>query len=317
VIAAAIWAVSVAAVVLLAQAADGATAAPGDPSERTVADSPSQASGGTKGLVMKWKPAVLNAPEAADGTSSAAADAARGTEPADAETAPEGVFGDLSIGADVTFSSKYVWRGLLLTDGPVMQAGATVAWKGLSLNLWGNLDLDDVNGNRGEFNEMDITLDYTHELIGPLSGSVGLVFYDFPNTPFNATTEIYAGLSADVLLQPSLTAYFDIDEADGVYLSLDVGHSFELPDLAENVSAALDLSAGFGWGDADYNRFYFGAASSGFSDFHSSLSLPISLGEYVTVAPSVGYHCVLDDDLRAGVVDDDNIVYGITLSVSF
>ncbi len=43
----------------------------------------------------------------------------------------------------VLASSKYVWRGFELSDDSiVLQPSATVAYKGFSANLWGNLDTD-------------------------------------------------------------------------------------------------------------------------------------------------------------------------------
>jgi len=238
-----------------------------------------------------------------------------------AHTAPDDQAADdadgLSVSLDTTFNSKYVWRGLLLTDDPVFEPSISIAWKGLSVNVWGNMDLTGVNGNRGDFNEVDVSVDYSMSLVGPLGGSVGMVFYTFPNTAFNSTTEFYAGLNLDVPLSPSITAYFDVDEADGTYLTADIGHSFDLPQLADGVTWSLDLGLGFGWGSADYNRFYFGGGGSGWTDLHSSLSLPIQLGDHWTVTPSVGYHAVLDDDLRDAVANDDNVVYGISVTFSF
>lgn len=234
---------------------------------------------------------------------------------------PEAAEGDgiemPTFGFDAAFNNKYLWRGLLLTDGPVLQPSATVAWYRFSFNIWGNLDLDDANNMSGEFNEVDYTIDYSTEVFGPLDGSVGFIVYDFPNTPFATTTEFYVGLGLDVPLSPSLTAYFDIDEVDGIYLNGSIGHSVELPEVIESVSASLDLGLNVGWGNDKHNTAYYGSNTSGFTDMGISASLPITIGEHVTVAPSLTYTTILNDDLRGAVANDDNVVYGVTISISF
>lgn len=261
----------------------------------------------TVGRLSLLEPVVLSAPE----------EAAPAAEAAPAETSTEDWLVWPSVSVDASFYNKYVWRGILLTDGPVFEPSITVEWNGFSVNVWGNLDLDDVNGLEGEFNEVDWTVGYEHEIVGPLSGSVGMIVYEFPNTAFATTAEAYVGLSLDVPLSPSLTAYFDVDETDGVYVLASVGHSFELPKFCENVSASLDLGAGFGWGSAKNNFAYYGVKSPGFTDYYVSLGMPIAIGDHVTVTPNIKYTGLLDDDLRTGVVKDDNVIYGVSITVSF
>ena len=74
--------------------------------------------------------------------------------------------------------NRYVWRGLLLTDGPVIQPEVEVTHRGFFVNVWSNLDLDDVNGNEREINEVDLTFGYDHDL-GLASISGGVVHYTF------------------------------------------------------------------------------------------------------------------------------------------
>ena len=60
-----------------------------------------------------------------------------------------------SIDAALDYNSKYVWRGILVTDDPVLQPSITFAFKGFSLNIWANMDLTDVNDNDGEVKGSD------------------------------------------------------------------------------------------------------------------------------------------------------------------
>jgi hypothetical protein len=218
------------------------------------------------------------------------------------------------FGVDLAFANKYVWRGMLLTDGPVFQPAATLGYKGASINVWGNLDLDDVNDLAGEFNEVDLTLDYTHT-IKEFSVSGGLIYYDFPNTDFRSTLELYVAAGVDILLQPCLTLYFDVDQAEGIYGTLGLSHSFDLPD-SDSVSWSLDLATSIGLGSSHYVDFYFGVHDAAFTDFYAEGSLPITLFDQLTISPYVGVAVVLDTALRAQMDQSDNFVVGAVLSWS-
>jgi hypothetical protein len=222
---------------------------------------------------------------------------------------------EVTVGATADFFGKYVWRGQNLVDDWVLQPGAAVGYKGLTASAWGNLDLTGENGNRGEFSEVDLTLDYSWQCskFDVLSYSVGLIYYDFP-VPHagDDTTELYWGLSLDVPASPSLTVYHDIDEAEGAYVSLGVGHSFaEAFELGPGVPVSLDLGATLGWGSASYNKFYWGPDKSKLNDLVLSLALPFEIGG-LTIMPSVNYVTLVSDEIRrtdAYGSDSDDLWY--------
>jgi hypothetical protein len=218
------------------------------------------------------------------------------------------------FGVDLAFVNKYVWRGLLLTDGPVFQPAATLGYKGASICVWGNLDLDNVNDNAGEFNEIDLVLDYTHS-INEFSLSGGLIYYDFPNTDFRSTLELYVAAGVDILLQPTLTVYFDVDQAEGFYGTLGLSHSFDLPD-SDFASWSLDLAATVGLGSSQYVDYYFAVRNTAFTDFYAEGSLPITIFDQLTISPYVGVAMVLDNALRAQTDQSDNFLVGAILSWS-
>lgn len=220
-----------------------------------------------------------------------------------------------SASIEATAAARYVWRGLELTDEPVLQPAATFAWRGLALNVWGNMDLTDANGNDGEFNELDLTAEYSGSW-GRVGYSLGAIRYHFPNTDFAGTTELAAGLGLDLPLAPRLTAYRDVDEGDGWYVQLAAGHAFErLFALGEGVEVGAKLAASVAWADADYNAFYFGADASGLVDATASIGLPIALGRGLTVSPSVSYSKLLDGDVQDRV--DEDSLWWTALKVSF
>lgn len=221
-----------------------------------------------------------------------------------------------SAGADAGFFSRYVSRGVVTTDGPVFQPDAWLSYNGLTFSVWGNMDLTDTNGNRGEFNELDFALSYSREW-GKLDFSAGGVYYDFPNTDAADTAEVYASAGYDILLHPVIAVYYDFLEVDGFYASAGISHCIELPLGVDSVTASLDLSAQAGWGSRNFNQFNLGTERGAFTDLVVTAGLPVSLGKRFTITPSVGYSTVLDRGVREQNELDDNIVWGLTAQACF
>lgn len=230
----------------------------------------------------------------------------------------------VTVATTVDFFSKYIWRGQNAVDDWVLQPSASIGYKGLTASAWGNLDLTGENGNRGEFSEVDLTLDYSGQFSGLdiLGYSVGLIYYDFPVPGAgDDTTELYWGLNLDVPASPSVTVYHDVDEAEGTYVSLAVGHTFaEAFELGPGMPVALDLGASLGWGSASYNKYYWGPNSSKLNDLVLSLGLPFEIAGF-TVTPSVNYVTLVSDAIRQtdayGRNSDDMWYAGIGFAKEF
>lgn len=223
--------------------------------------------------------------------------------------------GGATVSADLTYVNRYVWRGLLLTDDPVMQPSLTAGYGGLSVNLWANTDLTGVNGTPGEMNELDYTVDYSFA-VGGIGVSLGAVQYTFPHTGYEPTAEIYAGATLDTFLSPSLTFYQDVDEADGYYVSLGGEYGTDLGAPGRDVSTTLGMSFSVGFASADWNDFYYGVDSSGPVDLLVSVDLTFDFGGVLSVTPSAAISKIIDSDLEDAVEDPDVTTFGITLSMA-
>ena len=222
-----------------------------------------------------------------------------------AEDAPE---------ADLTMAaySQYVWRGYALSDGSVViQPSMTVAYKGFGVNLWGNFDTDFDDGTNEGINwtETDMTISYDGAA-GKIGYGVGWIYYNLGSDLGDDSQEIYASVSVDTLLAPTLTIYNDIDNFRGYYASLGISHSVP---VAEGM--ALDLGAQIGYYDLD---------DSNYSEFHDGLvsaSMTFAVNDYVSVTPELYYSFALTDEAEADIIagssdNDDNHIYG-GVSASF
>ena len=233
----------------------------------------------------------------------------------------EDIESKLEFNLSADFFGKYVWRGQNLNDDPVFQPGASVTYEGLTAGVWGNLDLTSINGESGEFTEVDYFLDYSADVPGVegVGFSVGIINYHFPSVAGD-TTELYWGFSFDTLLSPSITVYHDIDQVDGTYASLAIGHTFEdIFTLESGESVGLELSASLGYADSDYNTAYWGVNSSKANDLTTSIAIPFEIAG-ISVTPSLNYVTLLSDTMRATDSYDTSSDYffaGISFSKSF
>jgi hypothetical protein len=227
---------------------------------------------------------------------------------------------DFELRAD--YSSKYIWRGQNLDDDPVVQPGVAASYKGLTAAIWGNLELTNINGDSGDFSELDYSLDYSSAIPGmeSVGYSVGLIYYDFPGTVTNDTTEVHWGLNFDFPANPSVTVFHDVDEAEGTYISLGVGHSVDkIVELFLDAPVRMETGAAFGWGSGSYNKYYWGTGQSKMNDLALSACFPIELAGW-TVAPNLNYVTLLSDNIRdtdAYGTCSDFFFAGVSLSKKF
>jgi hypothetical protein len=229
--------------------------------------------------------------------------------------AAEGI--DLEVTAD--YFSKYVWRGQNLDDESVFQPSFSASYKGLTASIWGNFEMTSANGNSGEFTEIDYSIDYSGTFLGikGVGYSVGMIYYDFPSTDFEGTSEVYWGFSFDLPLTPSITVYHDVDEVDGSYVLLGFGHSIErIAELNSDLPVGVEIGAGLGWGSSSYNKSYWGVDGSKMQDLTLSVGFPMDMGGW-TATPSVNYVTLLNGTIRDKVADDDMFFAGVSLSKSF
>jgi hypothetical protein len=199
---------------------------------------------------------------------------------------------------EATPLSQYVWRGLVLTNGPVLQTSSTLTYRGAHLNVFTNQDLNGVNGRRWKVDELDFDLGYDYAR-NKTTLSAGAIHYQYPSTIAASTTELYAGVGFAGPLNPSVRGYFDVASMRGGYVTADVSHSVSLPKLASDVTWKAVLAAGAGCGSANHNAAYYGVKRLALADLHPTLSLPLSRGKY-RLTPRLGYGMLLDPALRGG-----------------
>ena len=227
---------------------------------------------------------------------------------------PALALGPVDVDADLTLMSKYIWRGMVNNPDAVLQPSFSANLLGIGFGFWGSMDLNDVHGTSGQFNEIDYIASYGLPL--PLVDlNFGLIYYDFPNTETASTAEAFISGSVGVLLSPTLSIYYDFKEIDGTYANAGISYP-----VALNEALNLDLGANLGFGSGDYVNGYFGQNSTGATDFNLSASVPFHPIPFFTVTPRVAYSTLLSDAKTASDdagIDTSNFYYGISASFSF
>jgi len=215
--------------------------------------------------------------------------------------------GDLTVSA----LSQYFWRGYELSrNSVVIQPSMTIGYKGFSANLWGNLDTKPYSpvgaSYTGTWNETDFTLSYT-KTAGLFSIGGGYAYYSLAAmnkdaADRNDSQELFASVSLNTLLSPTLTVYKEIDHYRNWYFQLGISHVVELNKM---ISLKLAASAGYLLStDADtYPKFDSNALSTTgkFSNFHDGLvsaSLPVKVTDHITVTPTISYVFPLTGDAK-------------------
>jgi uncharacterized protein Gcw-chp len=231
--------------------------------------------------------------------------------------APGSAAAQAEVGAQVDLFSAYVWRGLSLTNKPVAQPSAYVAFPAgnasVTLGGWATIDLgkyddpdDDISESGGEsafnFAEFDPYAEVSFPA-GKATITGGVTGYFYPNdfgltSDFN-TWEVYGKVGfEEVPLAPELAVWYDIDKIDGAYIQASVAHSVP---LNETLSLDLGAAAGFSAGqDAELDDFgepqadFFNFAENGLTHIDVSAGLPFAAGA-LAITPVVHFQISSDE----------------------
>jgi len=222
----------------------------------------------------------------------------------------------VTIGTDLAVKSKYVWRGMPFNDEAVFWPDAWLYWNGFTLTVFGSLEMTDVYENQGKFTEVDYYFDYSRSF-GNINASIGYAHYEYPNTDFLITGELYGSVSTDFkIVSASLTAYYDIREVEGLYLLPSVSRTFCIAPIDPTLTLSL------GYADKKHNLYYFGLEKAGFTDLTTSLALsyapPGTIGQYLFFSGDLNYAKILNGDLADQFPDkDSNFWWGLCISLSY
>jgi hypothetical protein len=240
-----------------------------------------------------------------------------------------------TYGVDVDLFSSYVWRGLSLTNKPVLEPGLWVSFPAgnasITVGGWANVDLgkyddidDDISesGGTSAFNLAEV--DPYAEISFPAGRATltgGVTGYIYPNDLDAApnggldseanTVEIYGKVGLDVPLSPELSVYYDVDKIKGAYIEANVSHSLAASEkISIDLGAAAGFSAGQGQPDDLLSDESFNFADDGFTHLDLSAGVPFAAGA-ISITPVL--HLVIGGDDFTKVTSPSNVDTGAKL----
>lgn len=209
--------------------------------------------------------------------------------------------------AGVDLFSNYVWRGQKLSEEWVVQPYAGFAYKSFGAELWSNYDTETE-----EQNETDLTLNYQFNW-KQFEIEAGYIYYGLDGV--EDTQEIYGSFTfTEFFLQPTITAYLDFDEGDGIYLEGSVGYTHELPrDMVLDLEALVSFNAE-------------NETTGTFTNFNTGellAQLSVPLYEDFTLTTTLGYTFPLTDSAEDRIKsisydgDTGHLYAGLGVSLEF
>lgn len=219
---------------------------------------------------------------------------------------------EVSGEAKVAFLSRYVWRGVVLSEGVVLQPEGYVEVAGFYADVWSNLELD-----TGESNEIDFTFGRAWEWKG-LQWDAGYILYWPANYP--VSQEVYLSVGWETWVTPKVTVYYDFDEGDGAFIQAELEKTWTLPREIELVTGA---NTGF---DIQHKILGSGSAAEAITQFYNMefyAALAVPLSERISLGGQVAYSFPLTAQSKAALSsinwdgEADVLWGGVTLTVSF
>jgi uncharacterized protein (TIGR02001 family) len=210
--------------------------------------------------------------------------------------------GDLSVSADVTFASKYIFRGLQFADNS-LQPSVEITQDTFYAGIWANQPLE----NRSSLNledEIDFYVGFTPKLSDTVSLDLGATHYYYTGASgrqeTDNTTEAFIGANfAAGSLTPGVYAYYDFDlEAFTVQGNL----GFSIP--MDAMGSSLDLAASVGSVSPDEGDSYV--------YYNVGAAIPYKLNEHATLKVGINW---ASHDLDG--FEDDHLWYTAGITVGF
>jgi uncharacterized protein (TIGR02001 family) len=213
----------------------------------------------------------------------------------------------LSVSATFAWESAYVFRGVQLAE-EYFAPSVDVSYNGFYAGLWAALPVDHIYDN-----EVDMYGGYSLKVADAVSADFGFTYYTYPDRQkdfFDSNVnsfEIYAGVSFELPLSPSLYVFYDLD-LENLTLEASVGHSIAVAD-----KTAVDLGAHLGVVNVDGGGdYYYGGLSTGLTySFTDSANISLKASWVLNER----YDAL---DLKRGVARDDNkLFFGVSFTAGF
>lgn len=228
------------------------------------------------------------------------------------------------VSASVDFASAYVFRGVTLNNGLVMQPGVEVSgfpmgeeYGSLAVGMWANYDINDEDYDGSDFSEIDYYMSYTLP-VEAIDISMGYIEYTYPTSAASTGSDKELNLTIGSAigtngLYSSVTVNYGVDGVydDCFYITGALDYETALSD-ALTASAGVTVSYLVSEGGLKQT-----GVEDGFSDATASVGLSYALSENWSVNGGLTYIAQLSEDSLPDSVYDVGLVASVGVSCDF
>ncbi len=209
-------------------------------------------------------------------------------------------------------SNKYLFRGLDLSDNQwVMQGGVDLNYRGFTLSYWSNFQTrKTANLPKNNVTETDIILNYSITPVEIMTLNLGNSYYGVDSAVGADTNELYLKATANTLLSPTATVYWDWDEATGkgLFYTFGISHNQE---IATEISGSLSAQVGYNMENPSASAGY-----TGFHNFELCGCIDYSPIDKVKISPSYTFSNALSASARSNGLHRESL-FGLKMAYNF
>jgi hypothetical protein len=212
----------------------------------------------------------------------------------------------ITSGLAIDYNTRYVWRGIPLSTGDVIQPSAYLSRGDATISIWGDQTLTHADGD--EWNETDYTFTYITP-VRAASFETDIVRYTYDHQPGVAdTTELTLKLTVPFANWQLFTDQnIDIDRHPGsLYAEFGANRTWNIT----NVYTA-DAAATFGAASAEFNAANIGPHKAALNMAGVDVGISRRIGN-ILVRPHISGTTIIDSELRKSLGRPDNLVLGIS-----
>ncbi|MFC1539217.1 hypothetical protein ACFL6H_07325 [Candidatus Latescibacterota bacterium] len=198
----------------------------------------------------------------------------------------------MTVDIDGMVLSRFVWRGEMWTDDPVLWHTATIRCGGFRSYNFFNIDLTDINHDRFECNEYDFIIDYTFPF-GDVTVAPGVLHFSSPTNFFEPTTKITLQIKSALPFNPGLRIRVDPEKSSGSYFIFDFSNSFKV----RKIPYPINLYGSIGASQPRYYRSYLDDQNK-LTDILIGFNIPIDIGYGLTLSPAFEFTSLVEKSVR-------------------
>jgi hypothetical protein len=219
----------------------------------------------------------------------------------------------VTLGGEVDFNSRFIWRGIALSEKLVLNPSVFVSAYNFTFTAWGNYVML-KEPDWGKLNEIDLILEYQYEIKG-FTILPSVIFYLAPYAVKESTGELNLKLAYNIIAGLSVFTFHAVDIIDnaGGYFG-NIGLEYE-HEIIPEVGFLTSLSTG--WASHKFNKYNIDVSETTMNvfDFYFELNLyPI---EHLYLRVHFEVTTLLDKDLRNAVEDPTLIGGGVAIGTEW